>query len=283
MRIRHDSQREALIQPGLAVSPIMMDKSIAVVMLHGACDMRCTFCITENHIETMTAADYEKTLQRLHGKGFRNIVIGGGEPLCWGSGVEFAACRAQELGFYVQVGTNGVRMTDQVVSNPGIDRFVLPLDAAEAASHNQMRRMKSLQGNHHELILSRLRQLRERQRSVTVSTVVSRANLPEIVAVGDILADYVASGGRLHAWHLYCFIPKGRGGRLSANKLAISTAEFDESVRIARSQHYPYIIYKRPDMRHSEVVDFFWFQDGRLCAGSEVWGTRPSESRILQR
>ena len=247
------------------------DKSIAVVMLHGDCDMHCTFCITDNHVETMTRSDYAGALTRLRCSGFANLVIGGGEPFCWPEGVGTAARMAKAAGFYVQVGTNGVRMPDHDVHGDCVDRYVVPLDAHDAETHNSMRRMPGNDNNHHGLILRRLEQFRQWRRSVTVSTVVSRANLDRIVSVGDLLADYVADGGRLHAWHLYCFIPRGRGGSKAAGTLGIYPTEFNEAVNQARRQHYPYLIYKRPDMRHSATVDFFWRQKGRLCAGSEVW------------
>ena len=31
-------------------------------------------------------------------------------------------------------------------------------------------------------------------------------------------------------------------------------------------------VYKRPDMRHSRTVDFFWNRNGAVVTGSEVWG-----------
>ena len=132
------------------------------------------------------------------------------------------------------------------------------------------------------LILRRLRQIKDWGRSVTVSTVVSRRNLQEIVAVGDFLADYVADGGCLHAWHLYCFVPRGRGGSRAAAALGISRNEFNAAVSRVHSQHYPYVIFKRPDMRHSATVDFFWQERGILRVGSEVWGAS-SERPLLSR
>lgn len=248
-----------------------MQKSIAVVMLHGDCNMHCKFCITENRIQSMSRQDYNRLLMRLRREGFGNIVIGGGEPFCWREGVEYAAEAAKQQGFYVQVGTNGILMPDaNRYANP-VDRYVLPLDAADPAGHDSLRIMPPGGGSHYQIILNRLEQLRDWGYSVTVSTVVSRANLQDITAIGDLLADYVAEGGRLHAWHLYCFVPRGRGGSHAAEILGISRDEFNAAAYKAQSQHYPYVIYKRPDMRHSQTVDFFWYEKGKLHVGSEVW------------
>lgn len=248
-----------------------MQKSIAVVMLHGDCNMHCKFCITENRIQSMSRQDYICLLARLHRDRFDNVVIGGGEPFCWPEGVAYAAEAAKQQGFCVQVGTNGILMSDKDEYSGTVDRYVLPLDAADSFGHDRLRTLSPKGGSHHQIILKRLGQLREWERSVTVSTVVSRANLEDITAIGDLLADYVAGGGRLHAWHLYCFVPRGRGGSHAAKILDISRDEFNAAAYKAQSQHYPYVIYKRPDMRHSKTVDFFWREKGRIHAGSEVW------------
>ncbi len=248
--------------------------SIAVIMLHGGCNMTCSFCITEDRMECMSRFNYVHVLDRLQEHGLQNIVLGGGEPFLWPDGLGVAAKMAKERGFFVQVGTNGVLMPDRDVHCDSVDRYVIPMDGADAEKHNTVRRLpKSCGGDgHYGIIRKRLYQLKEWRRSVTLSTVVSRTNLDDIGAIGDFLADYVAGGGRLHAWHLYCFIPRGRGGSQSAAALGITLYEFNEAVSRAKSQNYPFVIYKRSDMRHSATVDFFWFQNARLHVGSEEWG-----------
>jgi len=258
----------------MCTGSVMNEKplTIAVIMLHGGCDMRCRFCITDAGLDCMTRTDYGKALERIREQGFQDVVLGGGEPFLWPEGVDYAARTARKMGFLVQVGTNGVHMPDKDIHHDSIDRYVLPIDASSAEGHNAVRVFTDTRiWDHYAVIIKRLRQCREWGRSVTVSTVVSRANLPDIIGIGDFLADYVASGGRLHAWHLYRFIPRGRGGSRAARALSITGNEFDRAVHVSRCQNYPYIIYKRPDMRHSASVDFFWYQNARLCVGSEVW------------
>lgn len=247
--------------------------TIAVIMLHGGCDMKCRFCITDDGLACMTKETYGETLLRIQKRGFQNIVLGGGEPFLWPAGLGRAAKMAADMGFYVQVGTNGVRMPDADIHRDCVSRYVLPMDASHAEGHNAMRRFADgRHRDHYALMVKRLCQLRAWGRAVTVSTVVSAANLDDITGIGDYLADYVAGGGRLHAWHLYRFIPQGRGGARVAKELNISDGAFDKAVCDAREQSYPYTIFKRPDMRHSATVDFFWYQNGRMRIGSEVWG-----------
>ena len=260
-------------------------KTIAVLMLHADCDMRCKFCITDNQLECMSLEQYTHTLDRLENQGFNNLVLGGGEPFCWPHGLPIAAKRAKERGFCVQVGTNGIAMPDDEAYPQWVDRYVLPLDSFDPRIHNWVRPLPGNSSSHFALIMQRLEQMKQYRRIVTVSTVISRANLDGVIAIGDFLADYVASGGRLHAWHLYRFIPEGRGGRKNALKLGISTAEFDAAVVQAKNQFYPFTIFKRPNMRHSATVDFFWYEAGKRIRGSKRWQgeTRLSAFRPVQK
>lgn len=256
-----------------------LEKNIAVVMLHGLCDMACTFCVTENSMECMTLTDYKRTLDRLRESGFDNIVIGGGEPFCWPHGLYHAAALAKKKGFLVQVGTNGIKLDTDSPLPDYIDRFVLPLDGVTAEEHNRVRLYPQAPGGHFQIILDRLHELKKAECSVTVSTVVTRHTLETLGGIGDFLENYVRTGGILHAWHLYCFIPEGRGGRQSARELGITSEEFEGAVAEVRQRNYPFTIFKRPNMRHSAHVDFFWRQDGQIICGSEYWTQVDSLSR----
>ena len=168
----------------------------------------------------------------------------------------------------MQVGTNGISMPEDPAGVDVIDRYVLPLDAAEAAIHNQSRRYGA---GHHALVLGRLETLREAGKSVTVSTVVTTRNSSHLEGIADLLHDYTARGGRLHAWHLYKFIPEGRGGAAHADELDIAEAAYDAACARVKPRCTGFRVYKRKDMRHSRSVDFFWMEDGALRTGSEVW------------
>mgnify|MGYP000953692402 FL=1 len=247
------------------------EKNIAVVMLHGSCDMFCKFCITDNAVECMTPDDFAETLTVLEKAGFTNIVIGGGEPFTWPYGLQNAAKIAKSEGFLVQVGTNGIKMPDGAAYPDCVDRYVLPLDGTTRTEHNRVRHFPHQIGGHFQIIMNRLAQLKEAERSVTVSTVVTRHTVANLHTLGAFLADYVQTGGILHAWHLYRFLPAGRGGAKSAEELSISSAEFEDATTAVKDQNYPFTIFKRRDMRHSAHVDFFWRQKGTVLRGSDYW------------
>lgn len=247
----------------------------AVLMLHPRCNMRCDFCITDNGMATMSFAQGVETLALLRARGFGNVVFGGGEPTVWPHDVTALAAHAKALGFSTQLGTNGVALPDDFTAQCAFDRYVLPLDAADAATHDLLRHHR---GGHHHCIMTRLAQLRGASRSVTVSTVVTQRNANTLSQLADTLVDYAALGGQLHAWHLYRFLPYGRGGAKHADDLDISEAVYHDACNTVRARQLPFRVFKRPDMRHSKHVDFFWYEGHTLHAGSERWSTHAPDA-----
>ncbi len=228
----------------------------------------------------MTRTQCIAALDTLRARGFDQVVLGGGEPCEWPGDWRFAAREAKARQFHVQLGTNGVLLPDGFARTPHVDRFVLPLDAAHPELHNDLRRSapsgRGTCTDHHALILRRLETLRRAEREVTVSTVVNAANLAETATVGQWLHRYAARGGRVHAWHLYRFIPTGRGGAQHAAALDISDEAYEAAVLTGRRAAGGLRVFKRPDMRHSLTVDFFWQEGPHLKVGSEVWEKVPT-------
>ncbi len=249
------------------------ERRIAVVFLHGGCAMGCLFCVSDTALEGMPPALFGRTLDLLEDRGFEEVVIGGGEPTEWPHDWRTAARAAKARGFVVQLGTNGRLLPPEYTGFDAVDRFVLPLDGATAETHDRLRPSGPRgAGGHHRLILRRLEELRAAGREVTVSTVVNALNVREIGGIAARLNRLVENGGRLHAWHLYRFLPAGRGGARHAADLALSGAAYDAAVALARAAAPDLTVYKRPDMRHSRTVDFFWNRNGAVVTGSEVWG-----------
>jgi MoaA/NifB/PqqE/SkfB family radical SAM enzyme len=242
--------------------------------------MRCRFCISDARLTSMDSPQYLAALETLRARGFDQIVVGGGEPCEWPGDWRHAVREAKARGFHVQLGTNGVLLPDGFERTPAVDRFVLPMDAARGALHNDLRRSAPVGAgtcpDHYSLILRRLDTLRRAGREVTVSTVVNAANLAETAAIGKWLSHYAAQGGRVHAWHLYRFIPAGRGGANHAAMLDISDEAYEAAVHTARRAAGDLRVFKRPDMRHSLTVDFFWQEGAHLKVGSEVWKKMPA-------
>jgi MoaA/NifB/PqqE/SkfB family radical SAM enzyme len=252
-------------------------KEIGVVFLQPGCNMQCAFCITDNRFSTMTMSQAVSMLDHLWTRGIHNVVLGGGEPFAWEPGVLKLAAEAKARGFYVQIGTNGVALPKGFSVHPTVDRYVLPLESVDPFFHNTMRLHA---GGHHQIILDRLEKLRADGKPVTVSTVVSSPSAAELPRLADFLSDYVVQGGRLHAWHLYRFIPSGRGGSRHERDLFIEEDAYDDACAAVKAQQPIFTLFKRKDMRHSKTVDFFWYEGNTICAGSESvgWGSTPSRA-----
>ena len=246
-------------------------RSIAVIMLHGGCNMVCDFCAAECGLEAFAREEAFALVKRLRAKGFTGVVLGGGEPFTWPHVAELAVA-ASAQGFEVQVGTNGTVLPADFATLPGVDRYVLPLESAQPKTHNHVRHMRGV--SHHALIVERLMDLRAAGREVTVSTVVTAENLTELPELGDWLGTYVREGGRLHAWHLYRFIAVGRGGASTMARFDVSEAEYHVAAEAEKARHPGMTIYKRPDMYHSRDVDFFWRAGGHVRVGSLEWAAQ---------
>lgn len=241
---------------------------IAVFFLHPGCNMVCTFCVTENAFSAMRFHQAVRLLDFVKGRGVDTVVLGGGEPFTWRHSLLALTREAKARRLFVQVGTNGTLLPDDFERIESIDRYVLPLDAADEAAHNHLRRFKN---GHHGLILDRLQKLRVAGKSVTISTVVTAQNIHTLPAVADFLDAYWRSGGQLHAWHLYKFIAQGRGGRKNASSLDVSEDEYHAACADVKRRDLGFQVYKRKDMFHSKTVDFFWYQGDTIQIGSEVW------------
>ena len=241
---------------------------VAVVFLHPDCNMSCTFCITDDRMDTMTFGQAQRLLTTIRERSIDNVVLGGGEPFAWPHGTIRLAAWARSQGFFVQAGTNGIGMPASRDQIDHIDRYVLPLDAADAAVHDDSRHYGP---GHHELVLNRLDTLRGIGKSVTISTVVTARNVDRLSSLADLLNAYADDGGALHAWHLYKFLPEGRGGRAHADRLSVNDAAYDDACAGAKARCNAFHVYKRKDMRHSRSVEFFWQYRRRITVGSETW------------
>jgi MoaA/NifB/PqqE/SkfB family radical SAM enzyme len=239
----------------------MKDFSVAVLMLHQGCNMSCSFCVNEESLSSMNFLQAVKILHYLKGHSVSNLVLGGGEPFTWNEDVIRLTEVAQELGFFVQVGTNGVHLPENFEEIPSINRYVLPLESSMAATHN---RMRFFHKRHHQIILNRLERLIGSNKSVTISTVVTQDNIYDLPDLADRLAAYANGGGKVHAWHLYRFIPEGRGGRRNATRLQVPTEDYRSATSAIKDRGLPFQVFRRLHMYQSKTVEFFWYENGRF-------------------
>ena len=248
--------------------------SVAVVLLQPQCNMTCTFCVTEDGFDPMPFDDALALLDHLVESGVSSVVLGGGEPFQWPGDVVRLARAARERGFTVQVGTNGVDLPSDFADLDCFDRWVLPLESVDPGPHQAMRRFEH---RHHAVILERLAELQRARRSVTISTVLTAVNVGGVEDVGHFLRDYHAVAENVHAWHLYQFLPLGRGGAKHRAELAIPEEVYRAACDAARRLELPFRVFQRTDMYHSRTVEFFWCEKGRLVAAGEPLEPRKRE------
>ncbi len=134
-----------------------------------------------------------------------------------------------------------------------IDRYVLPLESMDPGVHD---RLRPYARSHHAIILDRLEKLRAAGKSVTVSTVGTRESVGELPALGRHLESWRAGGGDLHAWHLYRFLPIGRGGEANAARLDVEEADYHHACDAVKATDPGFRVFKRPDMYQSSSVEF---------------------------
>lgn len=241
----------------------MENPRVAVLMLTAQCAMSCSFCINGTAMCGFSAEQAQALIRRLRNEGFRSLVLGGGEPLDWRYNAFELAADARKLGFVVQLGTNGISLPENFATYPHIDRYVLPLDGARAATHNAVRRWK---GDHFAVIKERLASLRGAGKSTTISTVVTKKNAGEIASIFEWLQSWNEPRPFLHAWHLYRFVPEGRGGARNQEALDLCEEEYRKATSVVKKELVSFSIFRRPDMLRSKTVEFFWLEEGLVQA-----------------
>ncbi len=248
-------------------------RRVGVIMLHGSCSMSCLFCITENSITEMSPEQVKTILKLMKEQEMESVVFGGGEPLQWNHSLSDSIKLAKSMRLHTQVGTNGVGLNPDVIQNLNADRYVLPMDSINPQIHNYLRGGFR---KHYDIIKKRLRYLTEIGVPFTISTVVCRINLDMLNEITAFLLHLWEKGARIHAWHLYRFLPMGRGGLKNASMLHITKDEYFEKTEEIKQRGMPFLVYRRPNMQLSKEVDFFWAEAGEVKVGSQVWEKKNS-------
>src|SRR3954471_21986385 len=132
-------------------------------------------------------------------------ILTGGEPLLRRDILEIVR-RAAERGLWVVVGTNGVRITENVarrLAEAGARGLSLSLDALDPDRHDHFRKVRGAWRNTVEgaEILNRT------ALPFIVQTTAGSHNLGELEAIADFAHDRLAA----KVWNLYFLVPTGRG------------------------------------------------------------------------
>ena len=145
-------------------------------------------------------------------------ILTGGEPLLRRDILEIVR-RAAERELWVVVGTNGVRITENVarhLAEAGARGLSISLDALDPDRHDAFRKVRGAWRNTVEgaEILNRT------GLPFIVQTTAGSHNLSELEAIADFAHDRLAA----KVWNLYFLVPTGRGQFVSD----ISPAQYDE-------------------------------------------------------
>jgi radical SAM protein with 4Fe4S-binding SPASM domain len=145
-------------------------------------------------------------------------ILTGGEPLLRRDILEIVR-RAADRGLWVVVGTNGVRITENVaqrLADAGARGVSLSLDALDPERHDRFRRVRGAWQNTVEgaQILTRT------GLPFIVQTTAGAHNLDELEAIADFAYERLAA----KVWNLYFLVPTGRGQFVSD----ITPEQYDE-------------------------------------------------------
>lgn len=112
----------------------------------------------------------------------------------------------------------------------GFDRIGLPLEGSDRATQYLLKPNDGF----YENTLKLMESVGDTNIGLKVNTVVTQANVGEVLAVGEMLRDY-----RVSQWSVFQFIPAGRGKQYRAT-LEISDAEFGTIEQEIQQRKYPF-------------------------------------------
>ena len=132
-------------------------------------------------------------------------ILTGGEPLLRRDILEIVR-RAAERGLWVVVGTNGVRITENLarrLADAGARGLSLSLDALDPDRHDRFRKVRGAWRN----TVEGAEILSTTGLSFIVQTTAGSHNLGELEAIADFAHERLAA----KVWNLYFLVPTGRG------------------------------------------------------------------------
>ena len=145
-------------------------------------------------------------------------ILTGGEPLLRRDILDIVR-RASERGLWVVVGTNGVRISENVaarLSEAGARGLSLSLDALDPDRHDRFRNVRGAWRN----TVDGAGILNRAGLPFIVQTTAGAHNLGELEAIADFAYDRLAA----KVWNLYFLVPTGRGQFVSD----ITPAQYDD-------------------------------------------------------
>jgi AdoMet-dependent heme synthase len=158
------------------------------------------------------------------------LILTGGEPLLRRDIIDIVRYAAAK-GLWVVVGTNGVKITDNlaaILKREGVRGLSLSLDALDAGRHDAFRRVRGAWRN----TVDGAKILARAGLPFIVQTTVARHNVAEL----DAIAAFAHGELGATVWNLYFLVPTGRGAHVSD----LDAAAYDRVLALLRDIHRRY-------------------------------------------
>lgn len=208
----------------------------AVLKLTYQCNSRCRFCRVEawrDQVPDAPRADIARKMAAARARGVGMILFSGGEPTLRAD-LPVLARAATALGMRWGLITNGRRLAHpayrQALLDLGLAYVHTSLHGATAATHDHLVQCVSF-----DEVLAALVGLAGQGVELHVNTVITRPNVEELVAIGDLLAPFAPlthklclaePRGLFDAYAAQLLVPPEQAGRAAC-----------DAVSAARSRH----------------------------------------------
>lgn len=200
------------------------------------CNLACRYCYGSfpDRPPTLPARDWCRIIDMLAAERVRRVTLSGGEPTLHPE-LETMVRHARACGLQTSIVTNGVRLTDALISQ--LDLVGLSLDSANETTQAALGRRLPAGRSYVEHIRGVAVRVHENGARFKLNTVVTRLNLAE-----DLSA--VVLDLRPSKWKPMQFVYVRGENDASAADLAVTGSEFDQFVE-----------------RHSRVADAaIWYE-----------------------
>ena len=188
-----------------------------------SCNLACRHCRAEAHPEPypgeLSTAEAKALIDTFPEVGSPIIIFTGGEPTMRGDVYELASY-ARDKGLRCVMSPNGTRITPEVarkIRDAGFQRCSISIDEADAARHDEFRRMKGA----FEASMRGIENLKQAGMEFQINTTVTRSNLASFKNMFELCEKLGAA-----AWHIFLLVPTGRGAEIEEE--VISAEEYEE-------------------------------------------------------
>jgi len=212
----------------------------AVLKLTYQCNSRCRFCRVEDWRDTVAdapRADVARKMAAARVRGVGMVLFSGGEPTLRAD-LPLLARAATALGLRWGLITNGRRLAHpgyrQALLDLGLAYVHTSLHGAAAATHDDLVQCAS-----HGEVLAALAGLAGHGVELHVNTVITRPNLDELAAIGDLLAPFgplthklclAEPRGLFDTYADQLLVPPEQAGRAASEAIATARARHGEAL-----------------------------------------------------